>query len=109
MMKEFRLTEGAHVSITMPAYPHPQVLFGVTIFAMLQTRAHGLILCTAVIHCGMAGGVEQQTAAALETALCDFFKSLDASTNNDIELRVCRDQGHHDEDILIEAIEIYVQ
>ena len=28
---------------------------------------------------------------------------------NDIELRVCRNQDCDDEDILIEAIEIYVQ
>ena len=65
--------DGAHVSITMPAYTHPQVLLAVTIFAMLQARAHGLILSTAVIHCGMAEDVEQQTAAALETALHDFL------------------------------------
>ena len=68
--------DGAHVSITMPAYTHPQVLLGVTIFAMQQVRAHAwahiYILSTAVIHCGMAEGVEQQTAAALETALHDF-------------------------------------
>ena len=38
-----------------------------------------------------------------------FVKILDAPTNDNIELRVCRDQERGDEDILIETVEIYVQ
>ena len=38
-----------------------------------------------------------------------FFKSLDAPTNDNVELRVCRDQDRINEDILIETVEIYVQ
>jgi hypothetical protein len=34
---------------------------------------------------------------------------LDSPTNDDIELRVCRDQERGNEDVLIEIVEIYVQ
>ena len=73
MMKEFHMDD-AHVSITMLAYLRPQVLLGMTISAMLQVRAHGRILSTALIHYGMAEDVEQQIAAALETAPRNLLK-----------------------------------
>ena len=39
-----------------------------------------------------------------------FYKQLsDTPTNDDIEMRVCRDQHRYDEDIAIEAIEFYIQ
>ena len=39
-----------------------------------------------------------------------FYKQLsDTPTNDDIEMRVCRDQDGDDEDIAIEAIEFYIQ
>ena len=38
-----------------------------------------------------------------------FFVQLEASTDQDIEMRVCRDQSRNDEDIVIEDIEIYVR
>ena len=38
-----------------------------------------------------------------------FHEQLEASTDQDIEMRVCRDQSRNDEDIVIEDIEIYVQ
>ena len=39
-----------------------------------------------------------------------FYKQLsDTPTNDDIEMRVCRDQHRYDEDISIEAIEFYIQ
>ena len=38
-----------------------------------------------------------------------FFEELEAPTDQDIEMRVCRDQSRNDEDIVIEDLEIYVQ
>ena len=38
-----------------------------------------------------------------------FYKQLPKSTTDDIEMRVCRDQGTNDEDFAIEVVEIYVQ
>jgi hypothetical protein len=38
-----------------------------------------------------------------------FYKQLPQSTTDDIEMRVCRDEPYENEDILIEAVEIYVQ
>ena len=37
-----------------------------------------------------------------------FYRQLSESTTDNIEMRVCRDQPRHDEDILISYIEIYV-
>ena len=38
-----------------------------------------------------------------------FCKQLPQLTTDDIELRLCNDQGTEDEDVLIEIIELYVQ
>ena len=38
-----------------------------------------------------------------------FYKELGETTDQDIEMRVCRDQPRSDEDIIIEMFEIYVQ
>ena len=38
-----------------------------------------------------------------------FNEELEAPTDQDIEMRVCRDQSRNDEDIVIEDLEIYVQ
>ena len=39
-----------------------------------------------------------------------FYKQLpNVTTNDDIEMRVCRDQSRYDEDIAIEAIEFYIR
>ena len=38
-----------------------------------------------------------------------FYKRLPQKTTDDIEIRVCNDQGRDDEDIAIEVVEIYVQ
>ena len=38
-----------------------------------------------------------------------FFKQLESSTSEDIEMRVCSNQSNGDENILIEQIEIYVR
>ena len=38
-----------------------------------------------------------------------FYKQLPQNTTDDIEMRVCRDEGNSDEDIAIEVVEIYVQ
>ena len=38
-----------------------------------------------------------------------FFKQLQSSTSEDIEMRVCCDQNRQDEDVQIEQIELYVQ
>ena len=38
-----------------------------------------------------------------------FYKQLLQNTTDDIEMRVCRDQDHNDEDIVIEVVDIYVQ
>ena len=38
-----------------------------------------------------------------------FFKQLQSSTSEDIEMRVCCDQNHLDEDVHIEQVELYVQ
>ena len=38
-----------------------------------------------------------------------FYRQLPELTSDDIEMRVCCDQPHDDEDIGIEAFEIYVQ
>ena len=37
-----------------------------------------------------------------------FYKQLPQSTTNDIEMRVCRDEGTANEDFAIEVVEIYV-
>ena len=39
----------------------------------------------------------------------NYFYIVIASTDQDIEMRVCRDQSRNDEDIVIEDLEIYVQ
>ena len=38
-----------------------------------------------------------------------FLKTLPQSTTDDIEMRVCRNEGRNNEDIAIETVEIYVQ
>ena len=38
-----------------------------------------------------------------------FLKTLDETTTDNIELRVCSDQGLSDEDIPLDIIEIYVK
>ena len=38
-----------------------------------------------------------------------FFKQLQSSTSEDIEMRVCCDESHDDEDIYIKQIELYVR
>ena len=38
-----------------------------------------------------------------------FYKQLPDTTTDDIEMRVCRDEGNDNEDIAIEVVEIYVQ
>ena len=38
-----------------------------------------------------------------------FYRRLPELTSDDIEMRVCCDQPHNDEDIAIQAFEIYVQ
>ena len=38
-----------------------------------------------------------------------FYKQLESSTSEDIEMRVCCDQIHRDEDLYIEQVEIYVR
>ena len=38
-----------------------------------------------------------------------FFKQLQSSTSEDIEMRVCCDESHEDEDIYIKQIELYVR
>ena len=38
-----------------------------------------------------------------------FCKQLFQPTTDDIELRICADHGIHDEDVLLETVEIYVQ
>ena len=38
-----------------------------------------------------------------------FTKTLDAFTNDDIELRICATHSHTDADVLLELIELYVQ
>ena len=37
-----------------------------------------------------------------------FYRQLSESTTDDIEMRVCRDQGQSDEDILISYVELFV-
>ena len=38
-----------------------------------------------------------------------FFRNLTEGTYSDLEIRMCRDQGRHDEDVLLTYVEIYVQ
>ena len=38
-----------------------------------------------------------------------FLKTLPQPTTDDIEMRVCRNEGRSNEDIAIETVEIYVQ
>jgi hypothetical protein len=38
-----------------------------------------------------------------------FYRQLSQPTTNDIEMRVCRDEGRWNEDIQIQAIDLYVQ
>ena len=38
-----------------------------------------------------------------------FHKQLPSATTDNIEIRVCRDEGRHNEDIAISNVEIYVQ
>jgi hypothetical protein len=38
-----------------------------------------------------------------------FYRQLSQSTTDDIEMRVCRDEYRGDEDIQIQAIDLYVQ
>ncbi len=38
-----------------------------------------------------------------------FYKMLPESTSNNIEMRVCRNEGNTDEDIAIAVYEIYIQ
>ena len=43
------------------------------------------------------------------SCLKSLFEQIQASADQDIEMRVCRDQSRNDEDIVIEDLEIYVQ
>lgn len=51
----------------------------------------------------------------LDSACCGFnnppwfYKKLSESTNNDIELRLCRDSGSNNEDVLLTRIKLYIQ
>ena len=47
--------------------------------------------------CSSAGGCSRH-----------FFKPLQQTTSEDIEMRLCRDQGRSDEDVAIKHVEIYV-
>ena len=38
-----------------------------------------------------------------------FYRQLPELTSDDIEMRVCCDQPHNDEDVAIQAFEIYIQ
>ena len=38
-----------------------------------------------------------------------FFRNLTEGTYSDLEIRVCRDQGRHDEDVLLTYVELYAQ
>ena len=38
-----------------------------------------------------------------------FYKPLDTTTNDNIEVRICGDQGSGDEDVPIEQLEVYVK
>ena len=38
-----------------------------------------------------------------------FFRDLSQPTTDNIEMRLCRDQGRGDEDVLLERVEIYIQ
>ena len=38
-----------------------------------------------------------------------FYKQLPQTTTDDIEMRVCRDEGRDNEDIAVEIVELYVQ
>ena len=38
-----------------------------------------------------------------------FYRQLSEHTTDNIEMRVCRDQPRSDEDIAIQAYEIYIQ
>jgi hypothetical protein len=38
-----------------------------------------------------------------------FYRQLSQPTTDDIEMRVCRDEGRRNEDIQIQAIDLYIQ
>ena len=67
--------------------------------------------CSAA-HCGDAANCFSNTLWGEEAQQCigneTFYRQLSESTTDDIEMRVCRDQGQSDEDILISYVELFV-
>ena len=53
---------------------------------------------------GTLWGNDDQQCFGNET----FYRQLSESTTDNIEMTVCRDQGRHDEDILLSFVELYV-
>ena len=62
--------------------------------------------CYDGVHCypNTLWGSEPQQCFGNET----FYRQLSESTTDNIEMRVCRDQGQSDEDILISYVELFV-
>ena len=60
---------------------------------------------TANCYSNTLWGSEAQQCFGNET----FYRQLSESTTDDIEMRVCRDQGRDDEDILISLVELFIK
>ena len=67
--------------------------------------------CT-ISHCSDGNSCFSNTLWGNEAQQCvgneSFYRQLSESTTDNIEMRVCRDQGRDDEDILISYVELYV-
>ena len=67
--------------------------------------------CTTA-HCNDKNNCYPDTLWGSEAQQCfgneTFYRQLSESTTDNIEMRVCRDQGRDDEDILIFFVELYV-
>ena len=59
---------------------------------------------TSPSHCPLLWNSEGDQCVGSET----FYRNLTQTTNDDIEMRVCRDQASTDEDILLTLVEIFV-
>ena len=62
---------------------------------------------TMMIHSGMAENVTTYSCCTSPN-IPWFFKSLNQSTTDDIELRLCTSEGYRDEATPVDIIELYV-
>jgi len=65
------------------------------------------VLTTYLILCGMVEAVLGNGCCA-QIGMPWFYRKLPVPVADDFEVRICKNEGHGDEDIAIEKLELYV-